>query len=358
LKEEQKKMDENIIRPCIGITMGDPSGIGPEITVKSLKQKEIYEICKPLVIGDKKTMEQACKIAAVDLEINGLASLKDRRCEYGIIDVLDMQNVDLEKLVHGQVSKMAGKASLDYIYKTIDLAMEGEIDATVTNPIHKEAINKAGSVNPGHTEIFKERTGSKDVAMMLVKDEFKIVHVSTHVSLKKACELVKEDRVFKVIKLANQAMRNLNILNPKIAVSGLNPHAGEGGLFGDEEINEIKPAVRKAQQEGINVEGPLPPDTAFAKARGGQCDVIIAMFHDQGHIPAKLVGFIWDEKKKKWIGMSGVNVTLGLPIIRTSVDHGVAFGKAGKGQALPDSLIEAIKLAAVFASKSSHSLYQ
>lgn len=336
-------------RALVGITTGDPAGIGPEIAAKALNEKGIYALCKPLVIGDLKVMKQGCEIAKVNLEAKSIQNPIEGNYQYGTIDVVDMNNVNLDKLVHGRVSKMAGQASLEYIYKAIDLAMKGDIDATVTNPIHKEAINQAGSPYPGHTEIFKERTSSKDVTMMLVKDQFRVVHVSTHVSLRKACDLVKKERIYRVIKLAHRAMLDLDIQKPRIAVPGLNPHAGEGGLFGKEEQEEIKPAIRKAQEEGINAEGPLSPDTAFAKAKGGKYDIVVAMYHDQGHIPTKLAGFIWDEKKKQWVGMSGVNVTLGLPIIRTSVDHGVAFGKAGEGRAIPDSLIEAIKLAAQLA---------
>ena len=337
--------------PLIGITMGDPAGIGPEIAVKALNKPEIYQICRPLVVGDVKVIREACKIARVNLEINPVKDVKEGRYSYGVMDIYDMDNVDIKKLAYKKISKMGGKASLDYINKVIDLAMVKRIDATVTGPIHKEAINLAGCPYAGHTEIYASRTGAKDYAMMLVDGKFRVVHVTTHVALREVPYLIKKDRVLKVIELANQAMKDLDIENPKIIVSGLNPHASDGGLFGDEEEKEIAPAVRQAKKEGINVEGPVPPDTAFAWLKSGEYDVAIAMYHDQGHIPLKLLSFHWDVKSGEWKSINGVNVTLGLPIIRTSVDHGVAYDKAGEGRASPDSLIQAIKLAAKLACK-------
>ena len=331
--------------PLIGIAMGDPTGIGSEIAAKALGRKQIYQICKPLVIGDAKLMQQACKIAKVDLKINPIKQARKGKYNYGILDVLDLQNVDLNKLVYKKVSKEGGKASLDYIYKVIALAMSKEIDATVTGPIHKEAINLAGCPYVGHTEIYAQRTGTKDYAMMLIEEKFRVVHVTTHVPMRDVSRLIKKERVIKVIKLAYQAMIDLGIKNPRIIVPGFNPHASDGGLFGDEEEREIAPAIEQAKKEGINVEGPIPPDTAFIKLKSEQYDVAIAMYHDQGHIPLKLLGFSCTTSGE-WKSISGVNVTLGLPIIRTSVDHGVAYGKAGEGRASPDSLIQAIKLAA------------
>jgi len=335
--------------PLLGITMGDPTGIGPEITVKALNNKEIYDICRPLIIGDAKVVKEVCKIAEVDLKINPVKKAEEGKFKWGILDILDLENVNIEKLIYKKVSKTGGAASLDYIYKAIDLAMAGEIDATVTGPIHKEAINLAGCPYAGHTEIFAHRTRTRDYAMMLVEGDFRVVHVTTHIALKDVSSLIKKERVLKVIKLAHQAMKDLGIKEPKIIVPGLNPHASDGGLFGDEEEKEILPAVKEAKKEGINVEGPIPPDTAFVKLKSGQYDVALAMYHDQGHIPLKLLGFSWDANKGEWRSISGVNVTLGLPIIRTSVDHGVAYGKAGEGRASPDSLIQAIKLAAKLA---------
>ncbi|MEK7398343.1 MAG: 4-hydroxythreonine-4-phosphate dehydrogenase PdxA, partial [Candidatus Poribacteria bacterium] len=210
-------------------------------------------------------------------------------------------------------------------------------------PIHKEALNLAGFHYAGHTEIYSELTKTKDYVMMLVDDNFRIAHVSTHVSLKKACEMVKKDRIVKVINLTYDMLGCLDIENPKIAVAGLNPHAGEGGLFGDEE-KEIKAAIDSVRQDGINAQGPFPPDTIFSRAKGGEFDAVVAMYHDQGHIALKTTGFVY-EGNGRWSSISGVNVTLGLPIIRTSVDHGVAFDKAGDGIANPQSMEQAIKLA-------------
>lgn len=337
--------------PRIGISIGDPTGIGPEIAAKAMSNKEIYEVCQPLLIGDARVMQEACKIARAALKLNVVADAVQGKYEYGTLDIFDLANVDIEKLVYKKVSKLGGAASLDYIYKVIDLALEKKIDATVTGPIHKEAINLAGCPFAGHTEIFAERTGTKDYAMMLVEGDFRVVHVTTHVPLRAVPELITKDRVLKVIKIAHVAMKDLGIENPRIIVSGLNPHASDGGLFGDEEAAEIIPALNEARKQGIDVEGPIPPDTAFVKLKSKQFDVALAMYHDQGHIPLKLLGFSWDAKKGQWESISGVNVTLGLPIIRTSVDHGVAYGKAGEGRANPDSLIQAIQLAAIMASR-------
>jgi len=328
--------------------MGDPTGIGPEIAVKALGLEEIYSICKPVIIGDADVIRQICQITKLNLRINSIDEVNEGKYQYGTLDILDMNNVDINNLVYKKVSKMAGKASLEYIYKAIDLAVDKEIQAVVTGPIHKKAINLAGCPYAGHTEIFAERTNTKDYAMMLAEGNFRVVHVTTHVSLRQACELVKKDRILTVIRLANDAMKSLGIENSRIAVPGLNPHASDGGLFGDEEKKEIIPAIEMAKEEGIQVDGPIPPDSAFAKLKGGKYDVSLAMYHDQGHIPGKLLGWTWNEKTQKWVGMSGVNVTLGLPIVRTSVDHGVAYGKAGEGRANPQSLIEAIKLAVEF----------
>jgi len=335
--------------PLVGITTGDPTGIGPEIAAKALSKKEIHDLCKPLVVGDAKVMREACRIAKVDLNLNSVKKVEQGKYAYGILDVLDLDNVDMQELAYKKTSKMGGKASLEYIYKVIDLAMAKKIDATVTGPIHKEAISLAGCPFAGHTEIFAYRTGTKDYAMMLVDGNFRVVHVTTHIALRDVPSLIKKDRVLKVIRLASKVMKDLGIDNPKIIVPGLNPHASDGGLFGDEEEKEILPAINEAKKQGVDVEGPIPPDTAFVKLKSEQYDVALAMYHDQGHIPLKFLGFSWDKDSGQWKSISGVNVTLGLPIIRTSVDHGVAYGKAGEGRASPDSLIQAIKLAAKLA---------
>ncbi len=338
-------------RPIIGITMGDPAGIGAEIIVKALSRKEIYKKAKPVVIGSYSVLADALRFIPSDLELNIIKEIKEVKGEFGLIDLLDLNNISLEEFSYGEVSARTGQASLDYIYKAIDLAMAKEIDAVVTGPIHKEAIKAAGSPHPGHTEIFATKTDTKDYAMMLADGHFRVIHVSTHVSLRKACDLVKNQRVLTVIRLADKALKDLGIQEPKIGVAGLNPHAGEGGLFGKEEIDEIIPAINEAKKDGINVEGPIPPDTIFSKVLGRQYDIAVVMYHDQGHIPMKVMGFKYDKKTNKWSSMSGVNVTVGLPIIRVSVDHGVAFGKAGEGRANEESMVEAIKMAIQFASR-------
>ena len=336
-------------RPIIGITMGDPAGIGAEIIVKALSSKEIYERSKPVVIGSKSVIDDALKFIPSNLKLNVIKNTEEIKGEFGIIDLIDLDNIKLDEFNYGKVSAKAGQASLDYIYKGIDLAMEGLVDAVVTGPIHKEAIKAAGSPYAGHTEIFATRTKTKNYAMVLADKNLRVIHVSTHVSLRQACDLVKKERVLTVIHLADKALKDLGIKNPKIGVAGLNPHAGEGGLFGKEEIEEITPAIVQAKKEGIDVEGPIPPDTIFSKTIGGQYNIAVAMYHDQGHIPMKVTGFKYNKSTNKWSTISGVNVTIGLPIIRTSVDHGVAFGKAREGRANEESMVEAIKMAIDFA---------
>jgi len=338
-------------KPIIAITMGDPAGIGAEIAVKALGNEEIYKKSKPVIIGSRCAIDDALKIIPSNLKVKVIKDTKEIQGEFGTIDLIDLNNITLDEFSYGKVSEEAGKASLEYIYKGIDLAMEGQVDAVVTGPIHKEAIKAAGSPFAGHTEIFATRTQTKDYAMMLADESLRVIHVSTHVSLRQACDLVKKERVLPVIHLADKALKDLGIKHPKIGVAGLNPHAGEGGLFGREELEEIIPAIAQARKEHINVDGPVPPDTIFSKVIGGQYDIAVVMYHDQGHIPMKVIGFKYNKETNKWSSMSGVNVTVGLPMIRTSVDHGVAFGKAGEGRANEESMVEAIKMAIDFARK-------
>jgi len=335
-------------KPIIAITMGDPAGIGAEIAVKTLQFKNIYDDAVPLVIGDLEVIKDAKNFIPSNLKLNEVLRPEDAKGEYGTIDILNLNNISLDDFKYGEVNTKAGKASIEYIITGIDLALEDRVQAVVTGPIHKEAINQAGYKYAGHTELFAERTKTKDYAMMLADKEMRVIHVSTHVSLKEAIERVKKDRIYKVIKHAHNAMINLGNDNPKIAVAGLNPHAGEQGLFGTEEIDEIIPAINKAQKENISVYGPIPPDTIFSKIRGGQFDIAVVMYHDQGHIPMKVTGFKFDKKTNKWTSVSGVNATIGLPIIRTSVDHGTAFGKAGEGRANEESMKDAINMAINF----------
>ena len=331
----------------VGITMGDPAGIGPEITAKMLADPAVYERCMPLVVGDASVMEEALAITGLSgtLRIHRIRAAREALFRWGFIDVYDMELVDIRELKRGQVSVMAGNAAFQYVKKVIELARAHEIDATVTNPLNKEAMNLAGHHFNGHTEIYAHYTGTKTYSMMLAHENLRVVHVSTHVSLREACERVKKDRVLDVIRIAYQACRQLGIREPKIGVAGLNPHAGENGIFGKEEIEEITPAIEAAALEGIGAEGPLPPDTVFSKAKGGWYDIVVAMYHDQGHIPMKVVGFVYSQEKGRWDTVAGVNVTLGLPIIRVSVDHGTAFDQAGTGLASEQSLRNAVDYA-------------
>jgi len=333
-------------RPLLGISVGDPAGIGPEITAKALNLAAIYEVCRPLVVCDPRILDDAIRFSGLEVRTRSVASPSEGKYEFGVIDVLDMQNVDLKNFEYKKVAAMTGKASFEYIQKVIELALDGQLEATVTGPIHKEAINLAGFHYAGHTEIYADLTQAKDCAMMLAHEGFRVVHVSTHVALAEACRRVKKPRVLRVIQLGDDALKRLGIAEPRIAVAGLNPHCGEGGLFGSEDAEEIAPAVAEARTEGINAVGPLPGDTVFSLMRGGRYDLVVAMYHDQGHIPTKLLGFQYDARTDAWSAMAGINITLGLPIIRTSVDHGVAFDRAGEGRANEQSMIEAIQLAA------------
>ncbi len=338
-------------RPLIGISVGDPAGIGPEITARALSLPEIYALCRPLVVAEAEMVKEAIQFSKLNLKTHIVSSPKKGLYQFGTIDLLNLKNLDGRSIKHKTISADYGRASFEYVRKVIELALSKEIDATVTGPISKEAINLAGFHYSGHTEIYADLTRTKDYAMMLAHDQFRVIHVSTHVSLREACDRVKKDRVYRVIMLGYDAVKRLGVENPRIGVAGLNPHAGEEGLFGREEIEEIEPAIQQAQKEGLNVEGPIPPDTVFSKMQGGQYDLVVVMYHDQGHIPTKLIGFQYDDKTKTWGSMSGVNITCGLPIIRVSVDHGTAFGKAGEGRANPESMIQAIKIAAKLALK-------
>jgi len=281
-------------------------------------------------------MRESLKITGVPGKVRAIEKLTEALFKDGVIEVIDLHNIQLNKLTRGRVDPMAGKAAFEYIKLAAELALAGECDAIVTSAINKESLNKAGYHYDGHTQLLAELCGVSDVAMMLVSGQLRVTHVTTHVSLREAIEMVRPERILTVIKLTDEAIRQMSVNKPRIAVAGLNPHAGEGGLFGDEEAKYIKPAIEAACRQGMNVTGPFPPDSVFLRALEGQFDAAIAMYHDQGHIAIKMLGIT-----------HGVNVTLGLPIIRTSVDHGTVFGKAGKGTADPTSLMEAIKLATV-----------
>jgi 4-hydroxythreonine-4-phosphate dehydrogenase len=323
--------------PLLGITIGDVCGSGPEIVTKALAVPEVRDLCRPLVIGDVAVLRQAYAITGAPGLPRPVGSPAEAAFEPGVVDVLDLNNVDLTRVTYGQVNPMAGGAAYEYVARAIELALMGAIDAIVTSALNKEALNLAGYHYAGHTEILRDLCGVKDVAMMLVSRGLRVTHVSTHVALRDAVERVEKGRIVRVAELTRQAVLDLGIDSPRLAVAALNPHSGEGGLFGDEELREIAPAVAALRERSWDVSGPVPADSAYWRALQGQFDAVVAMYHDQGHIPIKVLGLF-----------EGVNITLGLPIIRTSVDHGTNFGKAGKGTADPTSLIEAIKLAVRF----------
>lgn len=347
-------------KPILGITMGDPFGNGPEITVKALHDKGVYERCRPVVIGDVSAMEYAVRaaerVSGIHMRVRGISSVAEAKYEYGTIDVYDMGIIKAEDIPGDPenpapfglgATPLGGEAAFQYVKRVIELAMAGEVDATVTNALAKEAINMAGHHYSGHTEIYADFTHTDKYTMMLAHEELRVVHVSTHVSLREACDRVKKARVLDVIRIANEGCKAIGIREPRIAVAGLNPHCGEGGLFGREEIEEIQPAIDQAMAEGIVIpeKKPTPPDTVFSKALGGWYDIVVCMYHDQGHIPLKVKGFVYNKSEGHWDAVAGVNVTLGLPIIRSSVDHGTGFGHAGDGRANELSLINAMDYA-------------
>ncbi|OGW23264.1 MAG: 4-hydroxythreonine-4-phosphate dehydrogenase PdxA, partial [Nitrospirae bacterium GWB2_47_37] len=306
----------------IAITIGDPAGIGPEIVLKAIMSHEITGICEPVIVGDRAVIEEA--IGKLGLP----AGIKD-------LELIDTSSIKDGNFQKNKPTAEGGRACASYIKKAVELALNKSVDAVVTAPISKEALKMAGFKWPGHTEMLAELTNTKDFAMMFYSEKLKVILVTIHTALSNVPDLIKKEKVLKTIILAKKSCDMLDIKNPLIAVSGLNPHAGESGIFGNEEIKEIAPAIEEAQNMGIPVSGPYPADTLFHRAYNGEFDIIVCMYHDQGLTPFKMIAF---EK--------GVNMTVGLPIIRTSPDHGTACDIAWKGIANPSSIIEAIKLAA------------
>lgn len=321
-------------RPRLAITLGDPAGIGPEVVVKALTHDEVYTRADPLVIGDRRVLERAVAALGLPLKIQAVTDVRDAVYSPGTVTVLDLANADPATFAVGEESAVAGGAAVDYVFRACDLAMAGEVDAIVTAPLNKAAMHLAGYAYAGHTELLTERTNAPRVSMLLIGPGLRVVHVSTHVALSEAIARVTPQRVDEVIQLAYNACRSLGIAEPRIAVAGLNPHASEGGLFGNQEAESIVPAIAAARARGLNVSDPQPPDTVFLRATKGHYDIVVAQYHDQGHIPMKLLAFD-----------SGVNVSYGLPVIRTSVDHGTAFDIAGQGIASESSMLAAIDVA-------------
>ncbi|MFH1639983.1 MAG: 4-hydroxythreonine-4-phosphate dehydrogenase PdxA [Chloroflexota bacterium] len=321
-------------RPLIAITMGDPAGIGPEVVIKALSLKEIYDICRPLLIGESNVTQKAIDLIQKPLKLHAITEIAETLGQFGTIDILDLHKPDPKDFKIGQISAACGGASMEYIEKAMQMALSGEVRAMVTAPINKEATMLAGYEGLGHLEYISKLTGTKESATMLATGNLRCVHLTTHHSLREACTLVTKERVLARLKLTDESFVKWGFGKPRIAAAGINPHAGENGMFGMEEIEEIAPAVAEAQKLGINVKGPIPADSVFNRAINGEFDVVLAMYHDQGHIPIKVHGF-----------ESSVSVALGLPLLRTSVDHGTAYDIAGKGIADAQSMAEAIKVA-------------
>lgn len=327
-------------RPVIGITIGDPAGIGPEIVLKALKNEELYKTCKPLVIGNSAVMERIEGIIKTGLALNTIHEPEEAKYSYGTVDVISLEDMDISGLKYGEVEARAGSAAFEYIVKAVELANMKKVNAVATAPINKEAIRAAGINYIGHTEMLAGLTDTNDPLTMFQVHNMRVFFLTRHVSLRKACDLVKHEKLVEYIIRCDEALRKLGLGEGLMAVAGLNPHNGEHGLFGDEEVTDIEPAVCEAREKGINVVGPIPADSVFYQALKGKYNAVLSLYHDQGHIATKTVDF---EKT--------ISLTIGLPFLRTSVDHGTAFEIAGKGIASPVSMEEAIRLAAEYGLK-------
>ncbi len=327
--------------PVIGITMGDPAGVGPEIIVKALSDEKLFQICRPVVLGDRGIIVRTAATLGLSMRVNVPRNLRTESYQPGTINIFNLSDLNVNTVIPGRSDERFGKAVVDYIKAGARMALAGEIEAVTTAPISKEVINRAGYAYAGHTELFAQVTNTKDYVMMLTGEKLRVALVTTHCRLKDVPCLLDTKRIFTIIEVTNNCLKEyFGLSNPRIAVASLNPHGGEGGIFGDEEERIIVPAIKRAGETGIDAVGPLPPDTLFYYAVRGDYDVAVCMYHDQGLIPLKLLSF-----------QDAVNVTLGLPIIRTSVDHGTAYNIAGTGKANETSLKNAIKLAASMANK-------
>lgn len=324
-------------KPILAVTLGDPAGTGPELITRALAQPDVLAVCRPVVVGDAEIVRKASVITGGTLPVRAIAT-PAQAGDGTTLDVVDLRNVEPEKFVRGRVSAHCGQAAYEAIKHAVECTLAGAAHAIVTSALNKAALHAAGHHYDGHTELLSELCGGPKVTMMLVAGNLRVCHVSTHVSLREAIDRVRPERILSVIRIARAGLQELGIVDPRIAVAGLNPHAGEGGIFGDEEIRFIGPAIEQATACGFRVSGPYAGDTVFFRTLQGQFDCAIAMYHDQGHVAAKMLGI--------WLG---VNVTLGLPIIRTSVEHGTDFDNAGSGRGDPRSLVAALKLAATMA---------
>jgi len=328
--------------PIVGITMGDAAGVGPEVIVKALNVREVYDQCRPAVIGDAARLRAAASRAGVRLGVNAVPDPERARFRFGAVDCIDLHNIP-EDLPFGRLSPVAGHAAYQYIARAVELARAGRIGAICTAPLNKEALHAGGHIYPGHTELLAELSGTPEVSMMLATPRMRVIHVTTHIGLLDAIERIEPGLVERTIQRGHDALVRAGLQRPRIAVCGINPHAGEHGLFGrGEEESKVIPAVEAARARGIAAEGPLPADTVFFRASRGDFDLVVAMYHDQGHGPVKVLGL-----------EAGVNVTVGLPFVRTSVDHGTAFDIAGSGRADERSMIEALRQAVALAPKAA-----
>ena len=321
-------------KPLVAITMGDPAGVGPEVTAKALTDRRVYERCRPFVIGSAAAMEDAHRLVGAPASARVVHELGDVNAEHGTVDVLDLENLDYGNVAQGRVSAAAGTASMEWVLKAGELATSGEVKVIVTAPINKEAGRLAGYEDIGHMEVFQRQSGAKEVATMLMAEGLRVVHLTTHRALRAACDYVTKANVLAKILLTHRSFQEWGFSAPRIGVAALNPHGSDGGLLGNEEQEEIAPAVEEARSQGVDATGPVPSDTVFTQAIDGAYDVVLAMYHDQGHIPIKV---------HNWA--KSISVNLGLPFIRTSVDHGTAFDIAGKGVADHESMLEAIRVA-------------
>ena len=324
-------------KPIIAITLGDPAGVGPEIVVKSLLYPKVYEICQPLVIGDKAVIAQTLPLVNSTAILQVVDKPLAGKYEFGTIDLIDLQNLDCSQRVMGTIQARCGQAAYDYIKMAVKLALNGEVTAIATAPINKESLRAAQVNQIGHTEILAELSHTPDPLTLFEVRGMRVFFLSRHVSLRQACDLVTKARVLEYIIRCTEALQRLGVTEGTMAVAGLNPHSGEHGLFGDEEVKQIEPAVKAAQARGYQVVGPISADSVFHQALQGQYSAVLSLYHDQGHIATKTVDF---ERT--------VSITNGLPFLRTSVDHGTAFDIAGKGIASAVSMIEAIRLAAQY----------
>ena len=329
---------EDARKPAVAITMGDPCGIGPEVVVKALADPWVYASCRPLVVGNTYALQRAVDLIGSPLRVNRLDDPSTGGQDPNAVDVVDIGNLNPEAITVGQINPTCGKAAMEWVTKAGELAQAGTVDALATAPLNKEAASLAGYKAIGHMELLQELTGSKTVATMLMAKSLRVVHLTTHRSLRVACDYVKQDRILEFLQITHDSFVRWGFDRPRIAAAALNPHGSDGGLLGNEEAEEIAPAVAAAQERGINASGPIPADIVFHHAIEGRYDVVLAMFHDQGHIPVKVHGF-----------EESITANLGLPFVRTSVDHGTAFDIAGQGIASHTSMLEAIRLAVALA---------